>query len=349
MINRLGTMALRLLPAEAAHGATIKSLELGLAGKARLEPETSLATTVFGLNFPSPLGLAAGFDKDARVPDAMLGLGFGFVECGSVTPEPQTGNPKPRLFRLPQDRAVINRMGFNNEGLDAFRARLEARAGKPGIVGVNLGANKESEDRIEDYVTGIAALSDLASYFVINVSSPNTPGLRNLQGKTELNDLLTRVMECRASQAIQPPLLVKIAPDLTEQDLDDIADAALAHQLDGLIISNTTIAHRDGLQSPHAHQQGGLSGAPLFEPSTAILSTMHGLLGGKVPLIGVGGISSGDEAYEKIRQGASLVQLYTALAFEGPDLIATILSEMAVRLSNDGFATVSEAIGSSSD
>ncbi len=346
MINRLGTMALRLLPAEAAHGATIKSLELGLAGKARFQPEASLATTVFGLNFPSPLGLAAGFDKDARVPDAMLGLGLGFVECGSVTPEPQAGNPKPRLFRLPQDRAVINRMGFNNAGLDAFRARLETRAGKPGIVGVNLGANKASMDRTEDYVTGIAALSDLAGYFVINVSSPNTPGLRNLQGKAELNELLTRVMECRASQSAQPPLLVKIAPDLEEQDLEDIADAALAHQLDGLIISNTTIAYRDALQSRHANEQGGLSGAPLFKPSTAILSTMHGLLGGKVPLIGVGGISSGDDAYEKIRQGASLIQLYTALAFEGPDLIATILSEMAVRLLNDGFATVSEAIGS---
>lgn len=346
MIGRLGLMALHILPPEAAHSATLKALEWGLGGRSHAPSDPRLKTSVFGLDFPSPLGLAAGFDKDARVPDAMLNLGLGFVECGSVTPQPQRGNPKPRIFRLPADQAVINRMGFNNAGLASFRTRLERRARPSGILGVNLGANKDSTDRIADYVTGIETVSDLASYLVINISSPNTPGLRDMQGKAELDQLLSRIMESRALQFTEPPLLVKIAPDLSEADRLDIAEVCLDHKVDGLIVSNTTIGHRENLIGEYADQSGGLSGAPLFDPSTETLSAMYKLVGHRIPLIGVGGVSSGETAYAKICAGASLVQLYTALIYEGPGLVRRILRDLAALLEQDGFETISDAVGS---
>ncbi len=299
---------LRLFPAETAHRATV-SLTSAFAPMLPAAPasDSRLAMRAFGLDFPNPIGLAAGFDKDARVPDAMLKLGFGFVECGSVTPRPQTGNPKPRLFRLSEDRAVINRMGFNNAGMEAVAMRL-ARRPRGGIVGINLGANKDSADRIADYRAGFARLAPLADYVTINVSSPNTPGLRGLQNRDELERLLAAVMEERARLA--RPLLLKIAPDLDEGALDDIARVVLAAKIDGLIVSNTTVARPGTLKSVHAKETGGLSGVPLFAPSTHVLREMRRRVGTALTLVGVGGIGSGADAYAKIRAGASLVQLY---------------------------------------
>ncbi len=303
-----------------------------------------LASTHWGLDFPNPLGLAAGFDKNGEVPDAMLGLGFGFTEIGSVTPRPQPGNPKPRLFRLSADRAVINRMGFNNEGLEAAAARLSARP-RNGIVGANLGKNKDTEDAASDYVKGVASLGPLADYLVINVSSPNTPGLRALQGRAPLEALIGRTREAVAKLPASKPLLLKIAPDLTLEDRADIADVALASGLDGLIVSNTTITRPETLRSSEAKETGGLSGAPLFEPSTKVLSEMYKLTGGKILLVGVGGIGSGEQAYAKIRAGASLLQLYSALVYGGPALIARINRDLAALLKRDGFSTLVAAVG----
>lgn len=339
----LAARAMRALPAETAHRATIKLvgafaplLPRAPAGDARLN------ATAFGLHFPNPVGLAAGFDKDAEVPDAMLKLGFGFVECGTVTPRPQGGNPRPRLFRLPQDRAVINRMGFNNRGMEAAARRLEARRGM-GIVGINIGANKDSVDRIADYAKGFARLAPLADYVTVNVSSPNTPGLRGLQNKDELTRLLSVLMESRGRTAFKPVLL-KIAPDLDGQALDDIAQTVAASGIEGIIISNTTIA-RPPLKSASAHETGGLSGRPLLAPSTEILRQMRGRISSNIALIGVGGISSGADAYEKIRAGATLVQLYTGLVYEGPGLVTRIKQELLACLDRDGFASITDAVG----
>jgi dihydroorotate dehydrogenase len=304
--------------------------------------DTCLTVTAFGLEFPNPIGLAAGFDKDAEAPDAMLKLGFGFVECGTVTPKPQAGNPRPRLFRLPQDGAVINRMGFNNRGMDMAAARLGARRGK-GIVGINIGANKDSADRIADYAKCFARLAPLADYVTVNVSSPNTPGLRGLQNKEELTRLLSVLMETRAKNAFKPVLL-KIAPDLDEQALDDIAQTVASSGIEGIIISNTTLA-RPPLKSTDAHEAGGLSGRPLLVPSTEILRRMRGRISSNIVLIGVGGISSGADAYDKIRAGATLVQLYTGLVYEGPGLVARIKRELLACLARDGFATIADAVG----
>ncbi len=303
-----------------------------------------LASRHWDLDFPNPLGLAAGFDKNGEVPDAMLALGFGFTEIGSVTPRPQPGNPKPRLFRLSQDDAVINRMGFNNSGLDAVAGRLAARA-RRGVVGANLGKNKDTEDAASDYVKGVETLGPLADYLVINVSSPNTPGLRALQGRAPLAALIGRTREAVAKLPAAKPLLLKIAPDLTEEDRVDIADVALASGLDGLIVSNTTITRPASLRSAVATETGGLSGAPLFAPSTKLLGEMYKLTGGKILLIGVGGIGSGQQAYAKIRAGASLLQLYSALVYGGPTLIPRINRDLAALLKRDGFATLTEAIG----
>ncbi len=331
---------LRVLDAERAHHLGIKALASGLYPRDCRRDDEILHQQVFGLDFYNPVGMAAGFDKGAEVYDALLGLGFGFVEVGTVTPRPQSGNPKPRLFRLPQDRAVINRMGFNNAGLDAMLARLSARQNR-GILGVNLGANKGSSDKIADFVAGVAAVGELADYMVINVSSPNTPGLRDLQAGDELDELLRQVIAARRTKT---PLLVKIAPDLQREAITDIASIVMAHQVDGIIVSNTTLA-RDNLQDPAAGEAGGLSGAPLFEPSTRILAQMHIATGGRVPLIGVGGIASGADAYKKIRAGASLVQLYTALIYHGPALVGHIKSELCELLVKDGCDTISEIIG----
>jgi dihydroorotate dehydrogenase len=337
----------RLLPPETAHEATLRLLEAGLGPRGRAD-DPILATRLWGLDFPNPIGLAAGFDKDARVPDAMLRLGFGFVEVGSVTPRPQEGNPRPRLFRLAADRAVINRMGFNNRGLAEARGRLAARSGRRGLVGANIGKNRDAADPFADYELGVATLGPLAQFIVVNVSSPNTPGLRDLQKKKAVEELVERLLAARARATPQrpPPLLVKIAPDLAPEERADLAEVALTSGLDGLIISNTTTARPPELRSRHAPEPGGLSGAPLFQPSTELLVEMRRLTRGRVPLIGVGGVASGADAYAKIQAGASLVELYTALVYEGPGLVRRIKAELAALLRRDGFANVAAAVGS---
>ncbi|HXP75151.1 MAG TPA: quinone-dependent dihydroorotate dehydrogenase [Stellaceae bacterium] len=338
---------LRLLPPEAAHRASIVALRAGIApGNAGPDPP-SLGITLWGRRFPNPIGLAAGFDKNAEVPDAMLRFGFGFVETGTVTPRPQPGNPKPRMFRLTEDCAFINRLGFNNQGLDAAHARLAARRGRAGLVGANLGKNKDSVDAIADYVAGVTALAPLADYLVVNVSSPNTPGLRDLQRKSSLLALIAALKSARAAAAPSdpPPLLLKIAPDLSEGERVEVAEAALETGVDGLVISNTTVARPAELRSPHAREVGGLSGKPLFAASTALVAEMRRLTRGRIPLIGVGGIASGADAYAKIRAGASLVQLYTALVYAGPGLVLRIKRDLADFLARDGFASIADAVG----
>jgi len=325
---------LHALDAETAHGLTIRLLKLMPPAAAR--PLVShLAVSTLGLHFANPLGLAAGFDKNAEVPDAMLAQGFGFVEVGTVTPKPQSGNPRPRLFRLAEDSAVINRLGFNNDGRAAALARLAARRRGAGPVGVNLGANKDSSDRIADYVAGIEAFSEVADYLAVNISSPNTPGLRSLQSRAELQSLLARLNEARAQQAQRPPMLLKIAPDLRDDELEDIARCCGGETVDGIIVSNTTIA-RPPLKSRHAHEPGGLSGAPLFELSTRQLARLYLLTQGRIPLIGVGGIGDAETAWAKILAGATLLQLYSALVYRGPGLVAEILEGLSARLTRGG-------------
>jgi dihydroorotate dehydrogenase len=341
--------ALRPLPREAAHELTLRALELGLGrflgAPAAREPDPPvLAQHLWGLDFANPVGLAAGYDKDARVPDSMRHLGFGFVEVGTVTPRPQPGNPKPRVFRLEPDQAIINRLGFNSGGLDPVCDRLSRRT-RSGIVGVNLGKNHDTEDAARDYAEGILRAASLADYLVVNVSSPNTPGLRELQHRALLGSLLERLIGVREAAGCRVPLLLKIAPDLTSEERRDVARAALETGIDGLIVSNTTIARPSNLVSRHAHQAGGLSGRPLFAPSTALLAEMYRLTQGRLPLIGVGGIASAEDAYAKIRAGASLVQLYTALVFTGPELVGQIKSGLADLLKRDGFGSIAEAVG----
>ena len=328
------------LDAETAHGWTIRALKTGILPTAA-RPDPILATRIAGLGLSSPLGLAAGFDKNAEVPDAILRMGFGFAEVGTITPLPQVGNPKPRMFRLVDDGAVINRLGFNNQGLAAVLIRLQARR-RNGVVGVNVGANKDSEDRIADYVAGVRAVRGVADYLTINISSPNTPGLRDLQSKAALTELVCRCLEARGDG---PPLFVKVAPDLTETDITDIAAVALTSGIDGLIVSNTTITRPASLRGISRHEAGGLSGKPLFVASTEMLRQIARATGGRVPLIGVGGISSGADAYAKIRAGASAVQVYTALAYAGPGLPARINAELAALLKRDGLTSVAAAVG----
>ena len=341
---------LHLLSPESAHGVAIWALKNGLAGRVNEADDPLLATRVWNLSFANPIGLAAGFDKDAEVMDAMLALGFGFVEAGSVTPLPQPGNPKPRLFRLNEDQAVINRFGFNSKGLEHFVEKLRARKrlGSVGIVGANVGKNRDAIDAAADYATGITRVCALADYLVCNVSSPNTPGLRSLQARAEIEALIQRVLEARYQAAPDknklPPLLAKVGPDLDEAQIQDIAEVALATKIDGLIVGNTTVT-RPPLASSHAAETGGLSGRPLLNLATKCLSDMYRLTGGKIPLIGCGGVASGADAYAKIRAGASLVQLYSALVFHGPELVGGIKRELAERLRADGFASVSDAVG----
>ena len=330
------------LDPERAHGLTIASLR-GLAIAAAPPAPQNLATRVCGLDFPNPFGLAAGFDKNAEVPDAMLRLGFGFAEVGTITPRPQAGNERPRLFRLVEDRAVINRLGFNNAGLEAARERLKYRRDKRGIVGANVGANKDSEDRIADYVTGITRVLGLCSYITINISSPNTPGLRALQSRDALAELVGRCLEARGDD--KTPMLLKIAPDLIDDEARDIAEVARAQGLSGLIISNTTIDRPASLRSYHARESGGLSGKPLMGPSTRMLKQMAIHTRRQIPLVGAGGISSAQDAYVKIRHGASLVQLYTALIYEGPWLVRRMTQDLSALLARDGFATIADAVG----
>ena len=336
---------IRLLEAEAAHGLTLWALRHGLVRRRAGADDARLAVRLWDLDFPNPIGLAAGFDKNALALEAALGLGFGYVEAGSVTPKPQSGNPRPRLFRLPQDAAVINRMGFNNDGHDAVAARLAAGPRGRGVVGLNLGANRDSADPAADYEEGVRRFVALADYLVINVSSPNTPGLRDLQARGRLEGLLDRVMASRAAQGSTTPLLLKIAPDLAADDIADIVAVARERSLDGLIVSNTSVGLRDGLRSRLKTEVGGLSGRPLFAPSTALLREVYRLSSGRLPLIGVGGIASGADAYAKIRAGAGLVQLYTALVYRGPGLVRRIKSELATLLAADGFEHVADAVG----
>jgi dihydroorotate dehydrogenase len=338
---------LRLLDAEDAHRLAIRALQFPPHVKLVVD-DPSLAVRAFGLNFPNPVGMAAGFDKHAEVPDALLKLGFGFVEVGTVTPIPQIGNPRPRVFRLSRDDGVINRLGFNSEGAEAVLPRLAARANAGGIIGVNIGANKESPDRIADYVRLIETFAPVVSYFSVNISSPNTPGLRELQQAKVFDDLLARVMEARARmsrQAGTTPVLIKIAPDLTLSELDDLVGAARKHRVDGMIVGNTTISRPPTLRDRRAREAGGLSGRPLFSLATRMLAETYVRVEGAFPLIGVGGIDSGQTALAKIRAGACLIQLYSALVFHGLRLVAGIKSDLSNELRRGGHAGLDELVG----
>ena len=341
MLFDLARPALFAIDPERAHRLTVRAL--ALAGRRGPPAAGALAIDVAGLGFPNPLGMAAGFDKDAEVPDQLLGLGFGFAEVGSITPRPQAGNPRPRLFRLVEDRAVINRMGFNNGGAEVARDRLVRRAGRPGIVGINVGANKDSEDRIADYVAMTRVMAPLASYLAVNISSPNTPGLRALQDEGALTGLLDAVIEARGTAG--PPVFLKVAPDLESGDIDAIARIALDRKLGALIVSNTTIT-RPALLSANARETGGLSGAPLRDLAQQRLRDFRKATGGAIPLVGVGGIASAEDAWARIRAGASLVQLYSAMVYGGPGLPRRILRGLEALMRRDGFASIAEAVGS---
>lgn len=344
MIHDTLARALHLFDPEDAHTATILGLKFGFGPVDRTPADPILATSLAGIALSSPIGLAAGFDKNAEVPGAMLQAGFGFVECGTVTPLPQAGNPRPRLFRLGQDRGVINRLGFNNAGLEAFAANL-ARWRSPGPVGANIGANKDSDDRIGDYVTGLKRLWGAADYFTVNISSPNTPGLRALQTKAALEDLLGRLAEVRAILAGCHPVFLKVAPDLEDGEVETIVETVAAFGLDGIIVSNTTVSRPGFLHSPRKTETGGLSGPPLMALSTQVLRRFHQANDRGLILIGAGGIASGADALAKIRAGASAVQLYSAMVYEGPGLVVRIKRDLAARLRAEGFASVSEAVG----
>lgn len=323
---------------ERVHGLTLKALRRGLAGGPGEIATPRLSQTLFGLDFPNPLGLAAGFDKNVEAPDGALKLGFGFVECGTVTPLAQAGNPRPRIFRLVEDRAVINRLGFNNDGHAPAARRLQARAARPGIVGINLGANKDAADRAADYVTGYRALAAHAAYVTINISSPNTPGLRGLQNAEELADLLSRVAAARADSGVHRPIWLKIAPDLDAEAIGAIVEACVAHGIDALAVSNTTLARPESLGGARKGETGGLSGAPLMMPSTRALAQAFLAAKGRLPLIGIGGIASADDAYAKIAAGANLVQLYTAMIYGGPGLPARIVRGLDARLERENLS-----------
>jgi dihydroorotate dehydrogenase len=349
----IAARALHVLDPEDAHGFAIQGLKLGLGPRDGGPDDPILAVTVAGLELPNCVGLAAGFDKNAEAPDAMLAAGFGFVEAGTVTPLAQAGNPRPRLFRLTEDRAVINRMGFNNGGLEPFARRLAARQRKSGfsggIVGANIGANKDASDRIQDYVTALTRLWGLSDYFTANISSPNTPGLRALQTKAALEELLGRLGETRAALKVASdadyPIFLKVAPDLDDDEVETIVEAVVDAGLDAIIVSNTTIARPSTLKSAQASEGGGLSGAPLLEASTAMLKRFHAAAAGRVALIGAGGVADGASAYAKIRAGARAVQLYSALVYGGPGLVTRIKRDLAARLRADGFTAVEDAVG----
>ena len=351
MIRAFDTVSLpllRWLDAEDAHRLAIQGLKLLPAIKPRPD-DAKLAVRAFGLNFPNPVGMAAGFDKNAEVPDALLRLGFGFVEIGSVTPRPQSGNPRPRLFRLERDEAVINRMGFNNDGAEPVLRRLAGRAHLGGIVGVNVGANKDSADRVADYVRLIETFAPVASYFTVNISSPNTPGLRNLQQASQLDDLLAKVLEARdrvRRKSGDTPVLLKIAPDLSLAELDDAVHVARSRGVDGMIVSNTTLARPNTLREQmRAKEQGGLSGRPLFRLSTRMVAETFVRVEGAFPLIGVGGIDTGGAALTKIRAGASLIQLYSSLVYKGLGLVESIKADLTSTLLRTGRDSLSEIVG----
>ena len=340
---------LRWLDAEDAHRLAVQGLKFLPAMRPHAD-DPRLAVRAFGLNFPNPIGMAAGFDKNAEVPDALLRLGFGFVEVGTVTPRPQSGNPRPRLFRLERDEAVINRMGFNNDGSDLVLRRLASRAQLAGIIGVNIGANKDSPDRVADYVRLIEAFAPVASYFTVNVSSPNTPGLRTMQQAHILDDLLAKVIDARErmrEKAGDSPVLLKIAPDLSLAELDEVVHVARSRRVDGMIVANTTVARPQSLrEETRAREQGGLSGRPLFRLSTRMVAETYVRVEGAFPLIGVGGIDSGGAALTKIRAGASLIQLYSSLIYKGLGLVEDIKRDLASTLLRTGREQLSEIVGS---
>jgi dihydroorotate dehydrogenase len=341
-LNDLGAALLRQFDPETAHGLAIRALQAVPMPPAPAD-DPVLRTTIAGLELPNPIGLAAGLDKNGEALGGLARLGFGFVECGSVTPVAQAGNPKPRLFRLSEDRAIINRMGFNNLGLDAFADRLKNRP-RTVVVGANLGANKDTEDKAADYVAGLTRLRGLSDYVTVNVSSPNTPGLRALQGRAALDDLLGRLNEARAGDPT--PVFLKVAPDLTGDEIALIVEASLDHRIDALIVSNTTLDRPETLRARDRTEAGGLSGAPLKARAMEALRAAANASAGRLPLIAVGGIDSGAEAYARICAGAGAVQLYSALIYEGPGLITRIKRDLAARLRADGFSTVSQAVGS---
>ena len=342
ILSDLGAAALRLLDPETAHGLAIRALQT-LPLPAASPDDPILRTRLAGLDLPNPIGLAAGLDKNGEALRGLSRLGFGFVECGSVTPVAQPGNPRPRLFRLAEDQAIINRMGFNNAGLEAFADRLKARPTDT-VVGANLGANKDTEDKAADYVTGLKRLKGLADYVTVNVSSPNTPGLRALQGRAALDDLLGRLTEARGDDPT--PVFLKIAPDLTPDEIALIVEASIDHRIDALIVSNTTLDRPDSLTARDRVQAGGLSGRPLQARARAALSAATSASNRRLPLIAVGGIDSGREAYDRIRAGAAAVQLYSALIYGGPGLVGRIKRDLAQCLRDDGFTSVAEAVGS---
>ena len=343
--TRMAMALLARLDPERAHGLALTALRFGLAGRERTLDDPILATEAFGLRFANPIGLAAGFDKDAVAVLPLMRLGFGFVEAGGVTPLPQPGNPRPRLFRLAEDRAAINRMGMNGRGIDAFVARLKALGTRPSIFGVNIAINKAGADPVRDYPALVAAVAPYADYVALNVSSPNTPGLRDLQGEAPLAAILGAIA---ANVEKHPPLLVKIAPDLADEALQRLIETAIAGRAAGLIVGNTTTTRPVGLRSARAGEAGGLSGTPLFALSTTVLARAYRLAGRRLTLVGSGGVSSGAEALAKIRAGASLVQLYTAFAYEGPALVPRIKAELAAALRAGGFASVQAAVGTAS-
>jgi dihydroorotate dehydrogenase len=336
---------LHRLDAERAHDMTLRALALMPSGPSRAD-DPRLAVDLLGRRFPNPIGLAAGFDKGARVPDALLGLGFGFVEVGGVVPRPQPGNPRPRVFRLTADRAVINRYGLNSEGLDVVAARLRDRAGRPGIVGVNIGANKDATDRLADYAACTAVLAPLVDFVTVNVSSPNTPGLRDLQGEAFLDELLARTIEARDTAGAKAAILLKIAPDMALDALDAVCATAKRRGVQALVVSNTTVARPASLvEQALARETGGLSGRPLFGPATRMLAETRLRVGEDLPLIGVGGVDSAEAAWIKIRAGASLVQLYSALVYEGPGLVGRIKAGLLERMERAGVSSLRQMVG----
>ncbi len=345
LYRTIGRKLLFGLDAERAHGLSIAGLKSGVPLCPPPVVEARLRVDIAGLSFPNPLGMAAGYDKNAEVPDALLKLGFGFAEVGTVTPKPQSGNPKPRIFRLVEDEAIVNRLGFNNEGHAAALAKLRDRKGG-GIVGVNIGANKDSANRVGDYVIGVERFRAVASYLTVNISSPNTPGLRDLQARASLQELLGAVAAARGDRAT--PIFLKIAPDLGDADLEDIAETVAANGIDGIIVSNTTLS-RDGLTSRLAQESGGVSGRPLFARSTIMLARMRRLVGPQLPLIGVGGVDTAEAALEKIRAGADLVQVYTGMVYAGPTLPGDILRGMSRFAAAQGLATLSDIRDSRTD
>jgi dihydroorotate dehydrogenase len=347
-VFELARPLLYALDPEQAHELTLKSLEAGIYPRPASSDDPSLSVGVWGLNLPNPLGVAPGFDKDARVPDAILGMGFGYAEIGTVTPRPQEGNPRPRVFRLLQDRALINRLGFNNSGHAAALERLNRRQ-PAGVVGVNVGANKDAADRAADYVAGVRTFYDVASYFAINVSSPNTPGLRDLQAPAALDELVGRVLRARAEMIAagkrKRPVVVKLAPDIAEDDLEPIVKVLEARGVDGIAVSNSTLARERLRDTALAKEAGGISGRPLFHRSTVVLARVHVLTGGRIPLVGIGGIDSGQTALAKLEAGATLLQLYTGLVYEGPGLLGRIKQEVAAYLRSEKLARVGDLTG----